>query len=191
MSQIFVSYRSDDEPTAAVLLHRELAAHFGADAVFLDNTAIPAGADYTRALLSGVRTAKVLLVVIGARWLTARARDGGRALDRHDDWVRLEIAEAFRCGVTVIPVLVGATARLGTAALPADVEPLNRCQDLRLRPDNAEYDLRRLIAELEALGLRAAAGPEGAADGGRSAMRARASGHGRVYQAGGNQVINE
>ncbi|ANZ35488.1 hypothetical protein BBK82_04735 [Lentzea guizhouensis] len=190
MPQIFVSYRSDDEPTAAVLVHRELGAHFGAEAVFLDGAAIPPGTDYTRALLEGVRTAKVLLVVIGPRWLEARAPGGGRALDQPGDWVRAEIAEAFRCGLTVIPLLVGAAARLGSAPLPADVAALARCQDLRLRPEDAEYDLRRLVAELEALGLRAApaAGPE---RNGQVSMRATATGHSRVYQAGGNQVINE
>lgn len=190
MPNIFVSYRSDDEPAAAVLVHRELAAHFGADEVFLDNSAIPPGADFPQALLRGVRTAKVLLVIIGTRWLTAQAPRGGRALDRPGDWVRTEIAEAFRCGVTVIPVLVGKAARLGAASLPADVEALARCQDLRLRLDDAGHDLRRLVAELEALGLRTVAEPD-AAPPREVTMRARASEHGRIYQAGGNQVINE
>lgn len=111
---------------------------------------------------------------------------GGRALDRPDDWVRVEISEAFRCGVTVIPVLVGEASRLTDVPLPSDIAALARCQYLRLRADDAEYDLRRIVDELEGHGLR-----KKSARRSDVTMRARASGHGRVYQAGGDQVINE
>lgn len=141
-----------------------------------------------------MRTSQVLLAVIGPRWLTAAALTGGRALDRHDDWVRREISEAFVCGVTVIPVLVGAADRLTGAPLPADISALSRCQYLRLRHDDAEHDLRRIVEELVTRhGLREVPSKTRHDTARRPAasMKAKAYDNARVYQVNGDQVIYE
>ncbi|MGH3792738.1 MAG: hypothetical protein ACRDQ9_18475 [Pseudonocardiaceae bacterium] len=46
-------------------------------------------------LLGRVRTAPVLLAVVGPRWLTATDPTGRRRIDDPDDWVRRELAEAL------------------------------------------------------------------------------------------------
>jgi hypothetical protein len=137
MPRVFISYRSHDEPNAADLLNRELSQHFK---VFLGTCSIRAGADFERELLSAVRSSDVLLAVIGSRWFDVPR---GRP-----DWVRREIAEAFRNRIKVIPVLVGPVNRLTEASLPRDIEELTRRNYLRLRHENTEYDLRRIVDEL-------------------------------------------
>lgn len=188
MAKIFVNYRGDDGQNSAALLKYALSERFGADEVFLAPTMIPPGSDFERELLRGVRGAEVLLAVVGPAWLTVTHPSGVRAIDRDGDWVRREIAEAFAAGARVIPVLVDSAVRLTDATLPEDIEPLRRCQFLRLRHADFQSDLDRIAAELARYVPRR---EDTASDSGQATMRANASGHGRVYQAGGDMVINE
>ncbi len=153
---IFINYRSSDEPLAAVLLDRELSARFGSDSVFLDSRSMDLGTAFDTALLSAVRGCAVLLVVIGARWLTATDEHGRRLIDQRNDWVRMEIAEAHAAGRHVVPVLVGDVADLPEAALPASTRWLARNHYARLRHRDSKGDLESLIARLGELepGLR-------------------------------------
>jgi len=146
--RIFINYRSGDDPGTAMLLKQELSRHFGEDNVFIDKSGIPPGNDFERELLSRVRRSDVVLAIIGPRWLTASHSTGGRAIEREDDWVRRELAEAFANGVRVVPVLVNDTARLTGATLPDDVAPLTKCQYLTLRHGTFEYDLTRIVDQL-------------------------------------------
>jgi hypothetical protein len=149
MSGIFISFRDQDEPGFAVLLHRELGRRFGFPEIFHASTAIRAGDDFEARLLEGVLAAQVLLAVVGARWLTTPGPAGGRAIDSPADWVRREIATAFARGACVIPILVNDAERLTHADLPGDVDRLRRSQYLRLRHDDLDHDLERIVAELE------------------------------------------
>jgi hypothetical protein len=58
--------------------------------------------------------------------------------------------------VRVIPILVDDTDRLTDARLPTDISRLSRCQYLRLRHNDLEYDLACIVAGLEAVIGRAA-----------------------------------
>src|SRR5215468_5818052 len=95
---VFINYRGEDSYSYGALLHAELSRRFGSESVFLDAESIPAGADYVGQLLGRVRQARVILVVIGPRWLEA-ANGGGRLIDDPVDWVRQELVAAFEAGV--------------------------------------------------------------------------------------------
>jgi hypothetical protein len=154
MGLIFINFRSQDEPGFAALLQRELSRSFGAKAVFYAATTIRPGDDFELSLLSGLRHSEVLIALIGPRWLTIQHPTGGRALDHETDWVRREIAEAFAGGIRVIPILVNDAERLSVATLPTDISQLARCQHLRLRYDNIDQDLARIIATLSEVDLQ-------------------------------------
>lgn len=190
MAKIFINYRTGDEPNVAVLLKRELSTVFDANEVFLATRMIPAGDDFERVLLRQVRGAAVLLAVVGRRWLDAPGTDGGRALDDPGDWVRREIAEALVNGVHVVPVLVGETARLTNALLPADIARLATCQFLRFRHEDFEADLDTVVAELTAL-LGDARRDERGRDEPPIVQVARASGASQINQAGRDLTIRE
>src|SRR5689334_8719282 len=100
---IFISYRGDDNPGYAPLLYAELARRFGRELVFLDSESIPPGQDFVPMMVSRVRRSAILLALIGRGWLTATGTRG-RRIDDPADWIRRELTEAFRSGVTVIPV---------------------------------------------------------------------------------------
>lgn len=142
---VFINYRTTDQPWAAVLLDLKLSSEFGADSVFRDSRSIPPGTKFDHELLSAARHAAVLLVLIGDRWLNARDAHKRRAIDSRTDWVRREITEAFSCGTTVIPVLIGDTPTLVPSDLPPAVRQLATCQYIRLRPRDSERDVDHLV----------------------------------------------
>ena len=146
---MFISYRGEDSHSYGALLYRDLIDRFGRDLVFLDAESTPAGADFVKELLDRVRSARLLLAVIGPRWLTAPdLATGQRRIDDPDDWVRRELAEAFTAGVRVIPVLTD-HAELPTAAdLPSDISALSRCQYRHLRRREPMSDLARIATDL-------------------------------------------
>jgi hypothetical protein len=165
VSAVFINYRTGDEEASATLIERELSRQFGSMEVFRASKTIQPGDDFEREILTAVRRSSALLAVIGPRWLTARDRNGDRALDGASDWTRREICEAFAHDVRVIPVLVGDVRRLDEAVLPAALRSLARCQYMRLSHRRAETDLRLLATTLVRLvpGLNSldAEGPNG------------------------------
>jgi TIR domain-containing protein/uncharacterized protein DUF4062/NB-ARC domain-containing protein len=155
---VFINYRGEDSHSYSALLYTELARQFGDEHVFLDAESIPAGADFVTKLLNRARSARVLLTVIGPRWLTAtNPTTGRRRIDDPSDWIRRELAEAFASGVRVIPVLTDQAELPSEADLPDDIAALSRCQYRRLRRRKPVADLARIVADLTSLGERSAA----------------------------------
>lgn len=199
---VFVSYRGDDSGMAAALLYGELTRRLGVDRVFLDCRSIPPGADYVQWLVCQVRSARVVLAVIGPDWLTLTTPTGRRRIDDPADWIHRELAEAFAARVTVIPVLTDDAVLPLESELPTALGPLSRCQYRRLRRCEIPTDLDRIVTGLAvvdptlvpapgpdhppapALGAGRTSGAVGAVD-----MRARATGRARIYQAGRDMSV--
>jgi hypothetical protein len=147
---VFISYRAEDSHSYGALLYLELSRQFGTELVFLDGESIPAGADFVAHILTRVRRARALLVIIGPRWLTATDAGGRRRIDDPRDWIHRELAEAFAAGTTVIPVLTDGAAMPDESDLPDGIARLARHQYRRLRHRDARADLARLTADLTA-----------------------------------------
>jgi hypothetical protein len=96
---VFINYRGEDSSSNGAWLYTELTHRLGEEHIFLDAECIPAGADFAEELLRRVRSARILLAVIGPRWLTATDPTGRRRIDDPADWIRRELAEAFAAGV--------------------------------------------------------------------------------------------
>lgn len=148
---MFINYRGVDSPGYGVLLYNELARQFGVDRVFMDCESIPAGENFVITLLERVRSAQVVLAIIGPHWLTASDDSGRRRLDDPEDWTRRELAEALSSGIRVIPVLTDLATLPAKAELPADIADLSECQYRHLRRREANTDLARLVADLTSL----------------------------------------
>ena len=160
MPRVFVSYRHSGEAFLPGRLRDRLVAEFGADDVFVDVFSLLPGSHFPGDIRSALARAEVMLVVIDRAWVPARLFDP-------DDYVRMEVAEALRRGIAVVPLLV-ADARLPAPGdLPDDVRRLAYLQALPLRQDPdfpADMDrvveaVRRVVAparpaEVVALSLR-------------------------------------
>lgn len=144
--EIFITYRTRDQPYAAALLYDFLAGRFGARRVFRDvNSGIPA-ADYPDTLRAALDSAKVLVAVIGPAWLDVRDGNGERLIDHESDWVRQELARAFERDIVVLPVLVAGTGRAvampAAAQLPADIRRLAKKHALTVDQTTLTRDLK-------------------------------------------------
>lgn len=149
---VFINYRGEDSSSNGAWLYTELTHRFGEEHLFLDAESIPAGADFVQELLGRVRSARILLAVIGPRWLTATdPATRRRRIDDPEDWIRRELVEAFDVGVRVIPVLTDQAELPAAADLPADIVALSRCQYRHLRRREPTSDLARIATDLTSL----------------------------------------
>jgi hypothetical protein len=121
--KIFISYRRDDSAAMTLGIGQYLAHEFGRRNVFID-VDISAGSKFPLVLEHRLAKCKVLLAVIGPRWLEARNDAGKRRLDHPNDWVRLEIARALKRDIAVIPVLIGGAELPKKPDLPEDIQGL-------------------------------------------------------------------
>ena len=157
--RLFISYRRDDTAGYARAIGADLARHFGPGQVFIDVDDIGAGQPFAEVIRRAVGESKVLLVLIGKRWLGERAGAPARLLDA-DDFVRLEVAAGLEQGLRVIPLLLDGTAMPTAAQLPDDLKALAGRNALELSHTRYAGDLERLVAALrQTLGAPEAPSP--------------------------------
>ena len=148
MTQVFLSYRADDQPFAAAFLDHELTREFGDDAVFFASRSIPLGAEWEKAMFDAVSASDAMLVIIGSRWLTATDEDGLRRLDRPDDFVRREVESGLRLGKQVIPVHLERRHRMVPGTLPDSLKALADRQGTVVEFRSSKPDMARLMTQL-------------------------------------------
>src|ERR1700691_164515 len=103
--KIFISYRRQDAGANALGIGQYLEHAFGRKSVFID-VDMRAGVKFPEVLEKRLAECKVMVVLIGPEWLNSRHEQGHCRIESSDDWVRLEIAQALRRNITVIPVRV-------------------------------------------------------------------------------------
>jgi hypothetical protein len=148
MNGIFISYRRDDAPGYAGRLYDRLAAHFGADHVFMDVQGIEPGVDFVDAIERALGSCEILIVLIGKDWLAADSA-GRRRLDDPNDFVRVETATALARGIRVVPVLVEGAEMPRGDNLPTELLPLVRRQAVELSHKQWDATSAELIRTLE------------------------------------------
>ncbi len=150
--QIFISYRRDDAAGYARAVYDELARQFGAERVFMDVDDIGAGHPFDEAIERAVGDAKVLLVMIGKRWLGERTGQPPR-IAYEGDFVRREVAAGLARGLRVMPLLLDGATMPAEAQLPDPLRALARRNALSLANTSFAADLQRVVAALrETLG---------------------------------------
>ena len=146
--RLFISYRRAADVWAVGHLRERLVDEFGADHVFLDIKTIDAGEDWLQRIQREIRDARAMVVVFGDHWYGKR-RDGSRRIDDADDPVRMELLEAHRAGVPLVPVMVDESLQPRAEDLPTDLRFLLDHHFRRLRPsDSLARQTDRLILDL-------------------------------------------
>lgn len=170
MNGVFISYRQDDTKPWALLLQGELASAFGEEQVFLDKDTLHAG-PWREQIQLALEGCRVVLVLIGRRWLEASGPGGERRIDLPDDVHRQEIAFALsHQALTVIPVLLDGARMPASRELPDDIRSLCECQSREMSDNSARrrVDIDLLLADIErAAGLRRTARATGLRPGAR------------------------
>lgn len=146
---IFIAYRREDSADMAGRIFDRLVDRYGRQRVMKDLDA-PLGVPFQPYVAGILRQCVAQVVIIGPHWLGAGDERGERRLDNPSDPVRLEVEEALRQGVPVIPVLVEEAGELDERALPPSIGELARGNPVRVRNDPAfEEDVARLLAAVE------------------------------------------
>src|SRR3954471_13617275 len=117
---IFINYRKADTQDVVDNLAKELKRHFGETDVFKDDKDLHGGERWPDRLREELQRRKVLLAVVGGKWLTTHDEHGRRRSDDEEDWVRQEICPALSSGKRVYVLLVGAAKPLSKPGLPKD-----------------------------------------------------------------------
>lgn len=154
MAGIFISYRQEDAKAWAISLRDELARVFGDDQVFLDKDTLHAG-NWREQIEQALSACRVVLVVIGPRWLTIADAQGRPRIQLADDVHRQEIALALsRPDLTVIPVLVDEAPMHHKDQLPEDLQRLCDRQARKLgdTQERRKADLAVLIKDIQSVG---------------------------------------
>ena len=92
---VFISYRRSDAGPYARLLQIRFGQRLRGAPVFMDLDSIEAGDDFAEAIQAAVESCRVLIALIGPRWLTVSDAEGRPRLDDPDDYVRFEIRTAL------------------------------------------------------------------------------------------------
>ncbi len=121
-TDVFISYRRNEASYLAGWLHDCLAARLGRERVFLDIDAIRPGVDFMHAITTAIARTRLMLVLIGPRWLRNDA--GQLRLDDADDPVRREVESAIAAGVTIVPLLLDGARMPAATDLPPSLGPL-------------------------------------------------------------------
>lgn len=145
---IFINYRAADAAFGAAASYELLSERFGRDRIFLDNQSIAPGGDYPRSLRSALESMRLLLVLIGPRWLDRDPTGDRLLIERDGDWVRLEIRRALARDVPIVPVLLDGAALPDPARLPDDIRHLVHRQAAEIRHQHLGADVDRLSRQL-------------------------------------------
>jgi hypothetical protein len=157
---IFISYRREDSQAWVDRLYRDLRDRFGAERVYRDTDSNRPAQDWLSRVFEALDQSRVVLVVIGPRWVDARLADWSRRLDNPADLVRQEIERALSTGKVVLPLLVGSATVPDRYDLPVSLQPLTWKEALRLSDDNWDHDYSRLLGFLDDQGVTLSAADE-------------------------------
>jgi hypothetical protein len=158
---LFLSYRQDDTGTGAPLLRDKLSEAFGEDHVFFAADTLGPGTWWEQ-IEAALRSADVVLVLIGRRWLSVTDAEGRPRLPQADDVHRREIEIALASSAAVIPVLVNNAVMPARKDLPPSIAALADLQAQQLSEAHRHRvaDLERLIGDIEKAGIPRIAPPE-------------------------------
>lgn len=147
-ADIFISYRRADSKEQADRLFNDLKIEFGIDQVFMDTSSIDLGDKWPEKLETALKSARMVLVVIGPGWLKATDKQGIRRIDNESDWVRLELTKSLQYNHAIVPVLVNDADLPADSDLPACMQGLSGWNGLTLHNDCWKQSLEPLIAQI-------------------------------------------
>ena len=162
--RIFITYRRSGEGQGyGGRLADKLIEYFGAWQCFRDVENIEMGVDFVESITRAVAICEVLVVVIGPDWTTQKDKDGRPRLQNKNDFVRLEVAAALERNIRVIPVLVGGAQVATEDELPDDLKALCRRQAHEVTDTRWDYDVEKLVHQIELAGIKGRSPSERAA----------------------------
>jgi TIR domain len=146
---VFISYRREDTQYQASRCYNALCNATPSENVFMDIDSIQLGTDFVEILNGYLNRCDILLAFIGRNWAAATDPvSNRRRLENVDDFVRVEIREALKRAIPVVPVLFDRTPMPDPGQLPEDIRGLVRRQAEFVEFRTFDADVARLIKRL-------------------------------------------
>lgn len=142
---VFLSFRDEDTHVEAKRLCRALEERLRGQ-VFFDFLFDPV--DWVGDLIETVRGSRVVLVLIGTKWidLLAERRASGRTFS---DPVHIELLAALRHDVPLLAVLIGDVSLPTPSSLPPELSALAQVPSVRMRDSYWQRDVETLVEAIE------------------------------------------
>ena len=147
-SGIFISYRRLDSKSYARSICQQLENSFGKRRVFIDVDSIRPGENFQSVLNDDLEKCKIMVVVMGPRWLELLRFSGPIDSETSPDYVRLEVAAGLARNLPIFPVLVDGATMPDAKDLPEDLKSLAFRQAFSIRHESFSRDVRGLEQEL-------------------------------------------
>jgi len=149
LATVFINYRRIDSDVSAGNLYDTLKSRLPDLRLFMDVDDISPGKDFGSVLRAALAETDLLIVVIGPAWLTVHNDKDVRRLEEPGDFVALEITEALRRRIAILPVLVQGARMPPAAALPAALQELTKYQAVEIGTTTWDHDVEGLIELVE------------------------------------------
>lgn len=153
MNRLFISYRSSDGKKDAARLAVDLDRLYGDDQVYFDKHDLRGGVSWRAAIAGVIGEKPVVLLLITPALFGATDAQGRRCIERDDDPIRNELIEARKRGAVLLPLLAEGMSMPEASMLPDELRFVAEAHALRLRTDDWEHDLARLVRDLKAHGI--------------------------------------
>ncbi|MBZ0279511.1 MAG: TIR domain-containing protein [Anaerolineae bacterium] len=156
MHEIFISYRHIDTIAITGRIYDWVARAFGNDAIFRDVNATYLGEsnELIKTIHSALDMCKVMLIIIGKNWLSAKNENGQERLSDPEDLVRQEINYALKRSIIIIPIIVdGANRPSKSKFREFGLEELDNKLSKEIRHDHFEQDMEDVIRQIKAAGI--------------------------------------
>jgi hypothetical protein len=118
--------------------------------IFIDLKGLDGAEDWLTELERQVAASDIVVSLICPDWTEIRDTTGKRRIDDDNDFVRFELAEAFRRRIPVVPVLVDGARMPRGEQLPPNLLLLTRPQAEVLRSETFDADVGKIAARLKA-----------------------------------------
>jgi hypothetical protein len=149
--KIFISYRRGESLKGAQLLAALLAKPFGARQIFLDVRGIEGGSDWQQILEREIRASDAMVALISEGWTDAKDAQGKRRLDSPSDPVRVEIEQALKRGIPVLPVRLDGASMPNPDLLPGRMLGMMDRQAMLFRSESVRQDVEEIALRLKAV----------------------------------------
>lgn len=148
--KLFISYRRADTEPVAGRIFDFLCDRYGAGRVFFDTEAIPGAVDFRKRIHSAISESSSVLAVIGPNWSSRRRRSMFQFFRRRPskvDFVEVEIEEAIRVRVPVIPILVMGAPMPSAETLAPSIRSIVNLNTLSVRPGRDFHQDMNLVSQ--------------------------------------------
>lgn len=148
-SKIFISYRREDSSGFTGRLYDHLLFYFNEDQIFKDVDNIPLGVDFRLAIEDSIKSSKILLAVIGQRYLSKRSNNKFPRLFDDKDFVNIELTSALKNNIRIIPILVNDAQMPNRALWPAHLQAIPFLNAYEIRHNKWKDDVKNLSKVIE------------------------------------------